>query len=231
MNSERVVELLARAPLFAGLRGDALTALAGLANPRQFRKGQVLFYADDPSDALYLLAEGTIKVFVTSGRGDELVLATLRPPETLGEVSLLDDGPRSACAEALDDVTALAFARSAVMDLAMTHRAVLDALMRSAGVLLRRTTTHTADFVFLDLEGRVAKLLVEMAEARGVPTDEGVQLELGLTQADLASMVGGSRQSVNQILHALAGRGFVALESGSVTILDHEALQRRAGLA
>lgn len=229
MGEDRVSSILADAELFAGLDESSRAALAVEGHERNYAKGEPLFHEGDPADAFLVVLEGTVKVFVTSSRGDEMVLATLRPPESLGEVSLLDGGPRSASASALEPVTVLAFARSTLLSLIERERAVADAVLRASGSLLRRLTGTAADLVFLDLEGRVAKLLVGMAELRGERDGGSVSLDLGVTQADLASMVGGSRQSVNQILRGLAGRGFLEVHGREVVIVDEAALRRRGG--
>jgi len=96
--------------------------------------------------------------------------------------------------------------------------------------LLRRLTGKAADLVFLDLEGRVAKLLVDMANERGQRRDGAVALDLGVTQSDLAAMVGGSRQSVNQILHTFSDLGFLEVHRREVVITDEAALRRRGGV-
>jgi CRP-like cAMP-binding protein len=178
-----------------------------------------------------VIAEGTVKVFVTSAHGEEMVLATLRPPDALGEVALLDLGERSASAEAIEPVVAIAFARSTLIELMREIPAIGDAVLRKAGALLRRLTGQAADLVFLDLEGRVAKLLVQMAERQGTAGDDAIVLDVGVTQADLARMVGGSRQSVNAILHNLEGRGFLEVHGREVRIVDLDALRRRAAMA
>lgn len=175
-------EALAASGLFGGLGGDMLRAIAAEAHERRFAKGEAIFHEGDPADAFLILTQGTVKVFVASDRGDELVLATLRPPESLGEVSLLDGGPRSASVAALEPVTALAFARSTLLGLIEREQVVADAVLRASGHLLRRLTGKAADLVFLDLEGRVAKLLVELAEERGEKRAGTVVLDLGLTQ-------------------------------------------------
>jgi CRP/FNR family cyclic AMP-dependent transcriptional regulator len=232
VDTSQVAALLRHTPLFAGLDDDTLAMVAGEAHVRSFAKGSLIFYQGEPGEAFYVITSGTVKVFVTSGHGDEMVLVTLRPPDTLGEVALLDGGERSASAEALEDVTTLAFSRNSFLDLIATEPAIADGLLRTAGSLLRRLTGQASDLVFLDLEGRVAKLLVTMAEERGEATDDGISLDLGLTQRDLASMVGGSRQSVNQILHALEGRGLVRVDHGrTVTITQPDALRHRAGVS
>ena len=230
MKPEQAAQLLARTQLFGGLDPAALTAVAAEGHERAYKRGAPIFHEGDAGDALYVIAEGTVKVFVASDSGDELAFATLRSPETLGDVSLFDEGPRSASAEALESARLLAFARSTVIGLARRDQRISEALLRSAGAMLRRLTLQTADLVFLDLEGRVAKLLVDAAEARGHDADGALVLDLGLTQSELASMVGGTRQSVNQILHTLSVRGFLEVDRKTVTINDLPALRRRAGM-
>jgi CRP-like cAMP-binding protein len=231
MEGAQVARVLQQAPLFADLDARALDTVAAQASVRTFRKGALIFYQGDPGDSLYVIAEGTVKVFVTSAHGEEMVLATLRPPDALGEVALLDLGERSASAEAIEPVVAIAFARSTLIELMREIPAIGDAVLRKAGALLRRLTGQAADLVFLDLEGRVAKLLVQMAERQGTAGDDAIVLDVGVTQADLARMVGGSRQSVNAILHNLEGRGFLEVHGREVRIVDLDALRRRAAMA
>lgn len=231
MRTEQAARLLARTQLFAGVDEGSVAAIAAEGRERAYKRGAPIFFQGDPGDTFYVVADGTVKVFLTSESGDELLLATVRSPETLGDVSLFDDGPRSASAEALEPAQLLAFPRSTVLDLARRDRRIAESLLRNAGAMLRRLTMQTADLVFLDLEGRVAKLLVEAAERRGHDDGGATRLDLGLTQSELASMVGGSRQSVNQILRALAARGFLTLDGKAVLIADPAALRRRAGLS
>ena len=105
-----------------------------------------------------------------------------------------------------------------------------DALLQSMGRVLRRLTEQASDLVFLDLHGRVAKLLVNIADRRGVALAPGLELDLQLTQSDLARMVGGSRQSVNQILRSFERRGYLDIDGRKVIVKEAEQLKRRAGL-
>ena len=113
---------------------------------------------------------------------------------------MVDGGPRSASAEALEPTVALLITRPVLLELAARDRALTEALLQVLGGLLRRLTEQASDLVSLDLPGRVAKLLAGLAAERGLETPEGVELDAALTQTDLAGMVRASRQSINQLL-------------------------------
>ena len=225
-----LVALLSRTPLFHDLEPEVIEVVASEGHLRSYLRGQTIFLEGEPSDAFYVIADGTVKVFVLSESGEQMVFATLRSPESLGDVALFDGGPRSASAEAIEATRLAVFPLSTVETLVRDDARVARALLGAAGVMLRRLSTQTADFVFLDLEGRVAKVLALSAGRRRADGDDVVHLDLGLTQSELGAMVGGSRQSVNQSLHALAHRGFISIDGRNVVVRDLEALRRRAGM-
>ena len=154
--------------MFAGLDAESRQRVIAAAVPRTYRKGQLLFVENDPSDSLIVLKRGAIAVFRTAPTGERAVLAVIRPPSFFGEVSLLDGGTRSTSAEAIEDTRALALSRHAFIELVHSNPAILDAVMQSLGNLIRRLTEQHADHIFLDLPGRVAKTLVRLAERLGV---------------------------------------------------------------
>jgi CRP-like cAMP-binding protein len=211
--------------MFAGLDAEVRARVVSVAVPRHYRRGQLLFVEDDPGESLLVLRKGAVSVFRTASSGERALLSVVRPPGVLGEVSLLDGAPRSASAEALEDTTAMALSRAAFLELVHTHPRILDAVMRSFGALVRRLTDQTADHVFLDLAGRVAKTLVRLAGDTAAPL---VTIELNQTQ--LAEMAGGSRQSINQALGTFAQRGWLHTEGRRIVVTDLPALRRRAGM-
>lgn len=218
-------DALSGVEMFSGLEQEARQRVLGAAVPRTYRKGQLLFVENDPGESLIVLRRGAVMVFRTAPTGERAVLSVLRPPETLGEVSLLDGAPRSASAEAIEDTQALALSRGAFIDLVHANPRILDAVMRSLGSLIRRLTEQNADHVFLDLPGRVAKTLVRLA---GETTAPMVTIELN--QSQLAEMAGGSRQSVNQAIGSFATRGWLRTEGRRIVVTDLTALRRRAGM-
>lgn len=218
-------DVLAGVEMFAGLAPEVRARVASAAVPRVYRKGQLVFLERDPGDSLLVVRRGALSVFRTAASGERALLNVVRPPGVLGEVSLLDGAPRSASAEALENTTVLALSRTAFLDLVRSQPSLLDAVMRNFGTLIRQLTDQTADHVFLDLPGRVAKSLVRLA---GDSTAALVTIELN--QSQLAEMAGGSRQSVNQALGAFAHRGWLHTEGRRIVVTDLPALRRRAGM-
>lgn len=221
--------LLRETPLFAGIDGETAEELAKRLVRRTYKRGQPLFHQGDTGDSLYVVVDGSVAIVVSSENGDRMVLTTLHAPDVLGEIALLDGGPRSASAEAVEPTTALMLSRAAFVELIQEHPSLVDGLLRSLGALVRRLSEQAADFVFLDLGGRVAKVLLRLAEDVG-PEVAGVPVEIGVTQNRLAEMAGGSRQSVNQILQSFQQRGYLEVHGRRVLICKPEALRRRAGL-
>lgn len=229
MDTDRTAELLAGTALFSALDPDALRRLSEASVHRSLERGQVLFSEGEHGDALYVLVEGMMKVSVASGDGQELLIATLRPPDVFGELSLLDGGPRSASVIAAEASVVLSLGRTELLDMLRRYPAPVDELLRSLGGLVRRLTEQASDLVFLDLNGRTAKLLLQLAEREGSAVEGGTVLALPLSQSDLAEMIGVSRQSLNQTLHRFAERGWLRIDGRTIAILDPEALARRAG--
>ncbi|HEX6499280.1 MAG TPA: Crp/Fnr family transcriptional regulator [Micromonosporaceae bacterium] len=211
--------------MFAGLEPEVRQRVIAAAVSRTYRKGQLLFVENDPGESLIVLRRGAVAVFRTAPTGERAVLSVVRPPDVLGEVSLLDGATRSASAEAIEDTVALALSRAAFLELVHANPRILDAVMRSLGVLIRRLTEQNADHVFLDLPGRVAKTLVRLAGDSQAP-----MVTIELNQSQLAEMAGGSRQSVNQAIGSFANRGWLRTEGRRIVVTDLSALRRRAGM-
>jgi CRP-like cAMP-binding protein len=228
MDVERATRFLGEARLFQGLTPDELVPLAERANLRTFDRGQTIFYEGDPAHSLFVVIEGGVKVFVTSENGDQVLLVTLGPSDVFGEVALLDGGERSASAEALEKSRLLELRREPFLELLHTNPKLHGPVLEAVGQTVRRLTEQTSDLVFLDLHGRVAKLLTKKIGSAGKETDEGIELDLGLTQGDIGAMVGGSRQSVNQILRSFERSGLIEITGRKVLIKDRAALERRA---
>ena len=225
MSESDVVEILRSAAIFAELPDDALARLAARCVRRTYGRNQFLWYQGDDGAHLVVVASGLVKVVLSSPQGGEVVLTTLGPGEISGELAVLDGSPRSASVVAAEPTTVLLLTRATVLDTLNRYPSVLDALLRSLGNLIRRITEQAGDFVFLDLGGRVAKLLLHLAEAHGASS---TVLDLRLTQSDLAAMVGATRPAVNRVLQNLAGRGVIEVDGQRIVLVNLAELRRRA---
>ena len=225
MSEPEVVEILRSAAIFAELPDDALARLAARCVRRTYGRNQFLWYQGDDGAHLIVVASGLVKVVLSSPQGGEVVLTTLGPGEISGELAVLDGSPRSASVVAAEPTTVLLLTRATVLDMLNRYPSVLDALLRSLGNLIRRITEQAGDLVFLDLGGRVAKLLLHLAEAHGAGS---TVLDLRLTQSDLAAMVGATRPAVNRVLQHLAGRGVIEVDGQRIVLVNLAELRRRA---
>ena len=230
MKGDRIAAVLAETSLFRDLDDDARRALAPEIVPRSYRKGDLIFSQGDQGESLFIVAEGLVKLSLTSLEGAEMVLATLRPPSVFGELAVLDEGPRTASARALQVTTLLALTRPSFLRVLVGNPQLAEALHRSLGTIIRRTLQQASDLVFLDLPGRVAKLLLALAAEQGQVVEGGIRLDLDVTQSTLAGMVGGSRPSVNQSLRSFQEKGLLELSGREILIRDLEKLRRRADL-
>ena len=216
-----VLDSLAAIPFFGGLDPGALERVAAGMRARRFRRGEVIFHIGDPGDALFVILSGEVKISLPSETGDEAILATLRSGDVFGELALLDGAPRSASATALSATETVVLPRDRFRELIATEAGVRDALLASIAGELRRLTRHVEELHFLDITGRLAALLVRIAQEGGTPTDDGsVRLRTNLTQADLASMVGCTRQSVNKLLGQFTDDGLIRLERDAIVVAD-----------
>lgn len=213
-------QALRSVPMFAAASHGDLARLASAAFPRRLSRGQVLFTEGERSDHVYVVADGRVKVLVSSPHGDELVLSVLVPGDALGELSVLDGCDRSASAVALDDVSLWCVPAEAVRALLHVSPAAALAVAEELAARVRRLTGAAADLVFLDLPRRLAKLLASEEAAEGRAT--------ALTQSDVAAHLGVTRQSLNRALQRLQDRGWVEVQRGGIAVLDVPALQRFA---
>ena len=222
MDLQHRAALLAQTELFSGVDPAARRRIAERVAEKVVERGQCVFTQDEPGDRMYVLAEGAVKLFVSSRNGGIVELVRHRPPATFGEVALLDGGPRSASAEAVERSTLLVVTRPQLLRLLRSEDQVAEALLRTLGAIVRRTTRQVTDLAFLDLQGRLARqLLVLAGDADGAA-------RTAVTQAELASMVSGARQTVNQALRSLEARGYIRASGRSFEILDRGRLEQLA---
>ena len=218
-----VKSILRRTDLLRSAPDEVLDAVATASRLRVFRRGQVVFTRGDPSDTLFVVISGRVKVVVRSADGGELTLTIIQPGGVFGELGIADGGPRSADADALDECQLLLVPLETVQGICAREPPVVQALLNSTTATLRRLTEAASDLVFLDLPRRVAKVLLSLP--RG---DDGI-IRPALSQEELAHQAGGTRQSINATLRGFERRGWIEVHDRAVTIRQAPALRRFAG--
>jgi CRP/FNR family transcriptional regulator len=224
-NTESV---LRRAPLFDGLDDEAARMLRHQMAEVKLSRGEHLFMEGDDGDALYVVIDGKMKLTRAAADGRENLLSVLGPGEMFGELSLFDPRPRTSSASAVTDVTLAALGHDALRAWLLEHPEASMHMLRQLARRLRRANDVTADLVFTDVPGRVAKNLLDLADRFGQQEHDGLHVHHDLTQEELAQLVGASRETVNKALADFAARGWLQISARSVLILDAERLRRRA---
>jgi CRP-like cAMP-binding protein len=227
MLTTHIASTLVKSPLLRDLSQEALGRLAAAARRRLYKRGEVIFHEGDPGEALLVLESGRVKVFTYADSGDETLLAILGPGECFGELALIDGEPRSATIQAIEPVEAVSVGRAAFLQLVREHPPTAEHLMHRLAAKIRYLTDVVSDLAFLDLEGRLAKRLLELAEKHGQTAGDEVLIELPLTQEDLASMVGATRASVNKLLGWYEDRGMIARRGRRIAVLQPDRLRSR----
>jgi CRP/FNR family transcriptional regulator, cyclic AMP receptor protein len=220
-------ENLSRVPFLAELGEAERKPLAAACRSRRFKRGEILFHEGDPANALLLLLSGQVKILRVNDDGEERILHVLGPGEYLGELSLVDGAPRSATAQALEPVEALALHREDFLALIERHPSAALAVMSGLAGMVRRLSDQVQDDAALDAPGRIAKTLLNLALRYGDTTPEGTRLTVRLTQQELAQMVGVTRVSVNKHLGWFQDRGILTVDRQGITIHKLEQLKGR----
>ncbi|TMR03414.1 Crp/Fnr family transcriptional regulator [Actinomadura soli] len=208
---------------------------------RDFERGATLFLEGEQPEWVAVLLKGRVKAFSYREQGGEVLLAVRGPGALLGEVAAIDGQPRSASVAALEPVRALAVTADEFMAFLQAHGHVSIIIMRMLRQRWRDADRKRAEFGMFDATGRVAQRLVELAERFGVPHDTrgpgsaarpdggSVQITLLLSQEELASWVGASREAVSKALRKLREHGWIEIGRRRVIVHDLQALRREAG--
>ncbi|WP_334192040.1 Crp/Fnr family transcriptional regulator [Pararhodobacter sp.] len=215
--------------MFAPLSPTALDAVAAAARPRSWANGEVLFQRDDPGDWLVAIETGRIRISLVTQGGRELVLRHAEAGEMLGEIALFDRQPRSADATAVGPVTGWVLTRRAFDTLAGGDLAFYEAALTRLSTLLRTTTLQLESIALYQLRARVARfLLITLEQLHGADIPEDASLALGLSQGELASVLGATRPKVNRVIQDFRDEGLIRDEAGTWTC-DIAGLRAEAG--
>lgn len=192
----------------------------------RLQPGVVLFNEGDASSRVMLLLSGRVKVSTFSADGRETVLGYRGAGDVLGELSAIDGQPHVATVTVVDPVEALAVSAERFVATLESEADVAVALLRLLVDRLRDADRTRADYTVLDVLGRTARRLVELADRYGLESGTGLLIELPISQRELAGWVGSSREAVNKALAQLVDRNLIRADRRHFTVLDLDGLRR-----
>ena len=223
------VQVLQRSALFEGVGASDLENLVPNLHRRSFGAGTYIFREGDLGTHLHLILSGEVKIARSGPSGAEVVFAVLLPGDMFGELALLEDGAlRTADAVAVEPTECLALERRALITFLDSHPERMWHLIRFLSSYIRRKDESFAEVAFLDIQGRVARKLLELARTQGEPAPGGTRIRIRISQRTLAGMVAARRENVNRALSRFAALGDISISRGHITVLDAAALRRRS---
>jgi CRP-like cAMP-binding protein len=217
-------DVLKRVPLFSDLADAELARFSDVIREREYPKNSVILFEDDPGDALYIVSTGQVKVVLIGEDGREVILSVLGDGDFFGEMSLIDDEPRSAHVIAMKDSQLLVLRRDDFQARLQETPGVALKLLRVLVQRLRRADEKIGGLVLLDVNGRVAQLLLDLAEESGGP-----KITRRLTHHTIAQMIGSSRETVSRAMRELVERGTIEVSRREITIRQPDALRSLTG--
>ncbi len=206
--------MLADIPLFSELAPEDLRLISDHGVTRSYPKNTILINEGDHSDSLYVILEGKVKVFTSDEHGKEFILSMQEAGDYFGELSLIDDSPRSASVMTLEKCRMCVISKADFQRCLEENPALAFELIRSLARRIRSLTERVRNLALLDVYGRVARTLLDMATEQ----DGNLVIEQRLTHQDIANMVGASREMVSRIMKDLTAGGYVRVSNRKIII-------------
>ena len=216
-------EFLATVPLFKSLDSGELARFADLVREKSYPKGSVILFEDDPGDSLFVVRDGRVKVVLVAEDGREVILGILGVGEHFGELSLIDDQPRSAHVIAMEESSLLVLRRDDFRRRVEASPQVAWSLLTELSRRLRRADEKIGNLVLLDVPGRIARMLLDAADEGG-----DLLIEKPLTHQTIAHVIGASRETVARAMREFQDNGWLTTERRRIRLVDRGALEKRA---
>ncbi|RMG83010.1 MAG: Crp/Fnr family transcriptional regulator [Bacteroidetes bacterium] len=212
--------------LFKGLCNDEMEKLMKSTVMKEAKKGQYIYFPEEPSSSVFLLKEGKIKIGSFSEEGKETIKAILNPGEIFGELSLAGEEKRSDFAQALTDNVVICAMSKDDMEMLMEKNAKIGIrVTKIMGLRLKRTERKINDLIFKDVRTRIIDFLKDWAKEEGVPVGDEIMIKHNLTHQDIANLTATTRQSVTTILNELKDKNLIYTERKKILIRDIQRLR------
>lgn len=207
--------LLKQIDLFAGVPEAELDALAQRSRTRKFPKGSIVVNEGDTENGLFIVESGTLKAYVTEESGRELTLSILHSGDYFGELALLDDSPRSASVATLSDCVLIQVSQQSFRTMLESNPNCMTMIVKNLVARIRALTDNAKVLALLDVYGRLQHLFSTMGEQ---DENGNTVINTRLTQQDIASCVGASREMINRVLRELAIGGYIEIEQQRIVL-------------
>ncbi len=221
----RAGRFLKTVSLFDCLDESELAEVAGRLTPRTYHSGITLFHQDMPGSMLYLIETGSVRVFSVGLSGQEHTFEIFGPGDFFGELSLLDEKYRSASAITLAETVIWLLPKKELQALLSRHPTLALRMIQALAGRVRKTANHLEAIIFQDVLGRLSFEILNLAKRYGHPAGTETVITVPLSQSDLGTIIGATRESVNKALAILKKRGLVDNDGSQLTVLDPQGLE------
>ncbi len=211
-------EVLRTVPIFSELSDEDITSLARLALRKRYPKDTVVFFENEEGDFFFTILEGRIKVTILGDDGREVILSMLGPGDFFGEMALLDNETRSATAIAVEESELLSLHRNDFQSVLNDNKSITSALIRVLSARLRRANHQISTLALLDVYGRVARVIVDMAREEGKRLRDGRIAFRRATHQEIANRIGTTRETVTRMLKDLERQGLIHVEGKEIVV-------------
>jgi len=222
---EEKCSLLANSRLFANVHVKVLETLARYAKTKVFKNKEVICRRGDVGTQMYIIAKGKVTLHTDSDEGKELGFGFMNEGDVFGEIAMFDGGERTATVKAIELTEILVIEKRDFIPFIEREPKVAVQLLTTLAGRLRSADEHFEDIFFRNLPGRLAKKFLGLAEEYGHETDEGIEIELKLSQGEIGKLTGATRESINKQMRTWEIAGLIGCKKGIVTIKDSEALE------
>ena len=217
-----LTDFLRYVPIFANLPEEALEKISKIGSNRTYKKDSVILMEEDAGSALFVIVNGKVKISRTSTDGREVILTYLTDSDFFGEMAILDGMTRSATVIAAEDSELFIIQRDDFLNLLKERPEVSIALLQELTKRLRSADMKIKSLSLKDAEGKVATVLLQLADDIGIIRKGIVEIDKLPLQQDLANMAGTSRETISRTLHSFAKKGLVELDGSKLKILNYE---------
>lgn len=216
-------QVLKTVPLFSSFSDQQIATLASWVQHRSYSRGAAILRAGEETDGLYVILSGRVKVLIPDEEGHEVILSLLGPQEYVGEMGLLDGLPSSATVEALEPCEVLRLPRTAFMSCLESNSEVAMLVLRDMVKRLRDADRKIESLALIDVYGRVARLIIDMAEQ----IDGQWVVPRAPAKQEIARMIGASREMVSRVVKDLQEKNLIRADKRRIIVLDRQSMAHR----